>query len=172
MSIAPLVRALRIAPLVPALVGLAAAAPALEEGQKAPQFQKAGLDGGQVSLAAYRGKVVYLDFWASWCAPCAEALPALERLRHEFPASDFQVVAVNVDHDPAAARIFLDRRPVGYPSAFDPDGELPGRFGVRTMPTSFLIDRKGVVRHVHEGFRKGDVDDLRGRIQALVATGR
>jgi len=85
---------------------------------------------------------------------------------------DFQVLAVNVDRDPADARTFLSRRPVGYPSAFDPQGELPGRFGVQTMPTSFLIDRQGVVRLVHEGFRKGDVDALRDHIQELVASGR
>lgn len=158
--------------LLALLLGAAGAARAVEEGQEAPAFRKAGLDGGQISLAAHRGKVVYLDFWASWCAPCAAALPALDALRQEFPASEFQVLAVNVDRDPTDARTFLARRPVGYPSAFDPEGEIPGRFGVRTMPTSFLIDRQGVVRLVHEGFRKGDVDTLRRHIQELVAAGR
>lgn len=168
----PAARPVRALLALLALAGLASTAHAVEEGQEAPLFQKASLQGGEVSLADYRGKVVYLDFWASWCGPCAAALPALESLRQEFPESDFQVLAVNVDRDPADARTFLSRRPVGYPSAFDPQGELPGRFGVQTMPTSFLIDRQGVVRLVHEGFREGDVDILRDRIQELVAAGR
>lgn len=160
--------------LVPALaaLGLATGAAAIDVGEKAPAFQQPGLGGGVVSLAAHRGKVVYLDFWASWCGPCAAALPALEKLRKEFPASDFQILAVNVDHEVGAARRFLERRPIGYPSAFDPKGELPTRFGVRTMPTSFLIDRHGVVRYVHEGFRKDDVELLRNRIQEALASGR
>jgi peroxiredoxin len=140
------------------------------EGQPAPAFRLPALDGGApVALADQRGKVVYLDFWASWCAPCAVSLPLLDELSREFPAKDFQVVAVNVDHDTARARDFLARRPVGFRSASDPDGMLPERFGISTMPTSFLIDRDGVVRHVHAGFRKSDVDGLRALIRELTA---
>ena len=89
------------AALVLALVALAPlAARAVGEGEPAPSFSAKSLAGdGMVSLDAYRGKVVYLDFWASWCAPCQAALPALEKLRKEFPADQFQVVAVNVDTD-------------------------------------------------------------------------
>ena len=156
------------------LVALSCAgvAGAIEKGEPAPAFKAPGLTGGVVSLEAYRGKVVYLDFWASWCGPCAQALPALERLRQEFPAKDFQVVAVNVDRETSLAKTFLKRRPVSYPSAFDPEGAIPSRFGVETMPTSFLIDRNGIVRHVHKGFRKEDEASLRKRIQELVAAGR
>ena len=126
---------------------------------------------GNVELSDYRGKVVYLDFWASWCPPCLVSLPVLEELRQEFPESEFQVIAVNVDRQPAKARSFLAKRKIGYPSATDPDGRIPEKFGIETMPTSFLIDRQGIVRHVHRGFRKGDVDDLRGRIRALLGAG-
>src|SRR5262245_23951619 len=84
-----------------ASLALAGSAIALEKGDLAPDFRAPGVTGGMVSLAAYRGSVVYLDFWASWCGPCAEALPALDKLRREFPSNDFQVVAVNVDQDPA-----------------------------------------------------------------------
>jgi len=159
---------------IAALVVCALAAPirALEQGDAAPAFSAPGVAGGVVSLASYRGKVVYLDFWASWCGPCAQSLPALERLRREFAAGDFQVVAVNVDHNTALAKSFLRRRPVGYPSALDPEGAIPGRYGVESMPTSFLIDRDGIVRHVHRGFRAEDEALLRERIQGLVAAGR
>lgn len=149
------------------------AALGLQSGDRAPEFSAPALGGGAtITLADHRGKVVYLDFWASWCAPCLTSLPALEKLRQEFPADDFQVIAVNVDRDTEAARRFLARRPVGYPSASDPEGRIPGRFAIETMPTSFLIDGQGVIRHVHRGFRPGDVDDLRERIRALLAASR
>jgi thiol-disulfide isomerase/thioredoxin len=113
--------------------------------------------------------VVYLDFWASWCAPCAVALPIIDSFRQEFGADEFAVLAVNVDTDPKKGRIFLQRRPVGYPSVSDPEGQLPKQFGVETMPTSFLIDRNGVIRAVHRGFKKSDEDELRSHIRKLVS---
>ena len=152
------------------LVGTEASAAGV--GQQAPDFTAPALDGAKpISLGAYRGKVVYLDFWASWCPPCLVSLPQLEELRKQFPSDQFQILAVNVDQDPAKARKFLARTQVGYPSATDPKGRLPESFGIETMPTSFLIDRRGVIRHVHHGFRKGDVAPLRERIQKLVAAG-
>ncbi|HEY8153454.1 MAG TPA: TlpA disulfide reductase family protein [Myxococcota bacterium] len=146
------------------------AAPAADVGQTAPEFKALALDGGKsISLAAYRGKVVYLDFWASWCPPCLTSLPLLEKLRKEFPSDQFQILAVNVDQDTDKARKFLERTRVGYPSATDPKGRIPETYGIETMPTSFLIDRNGVIRYVHHGFRKGDVGPLRERIKELVA---
>ncbi len=153
------------------LLALAAAAPAgaLEEGDSAPEFNAPLLDGeGHLSLGEHRGKVVYLDFWASWCAPCLVSLPMLEELRQEFPADRFQVIAVNLDREPGKARRFLRKRAIGYPNATDPEGHIPDRYGLKTMPTSYLIDAKGIVRHVHTGFRKSDVGDLRERIRALL----
>lgn len=159
--------------LVCALLAAALPAAAVESGDPAPDFRLPALSGPMpLSLSEYRGKVVYLDFWASWCGPCLVSLPLLEELRREFSPRDFQVLAVNLDDDPSKARRFLDKRPVGYPSAHDPKGAVPGRFGVETMPTSYLIDRQGVVRHVHPGFRKADIEDLRQRVRALVGEGR
>jgi peroxiredoxin len=142
---------------------------AIDVGEAAPDFRAPALEGPKrLSLRDYRGKVVYLDFWASWCAPCATALPVLDGFRSEFGADGFQVLAVNVDSDPDKARQFLARRPVGYPSVTDPKGRLPNQFGIETMPTSFLIDRDGVIRLVHRGFKKADVDELRAEIRKLV----
>ena len=159
--------------LPPFLAGLllwAAAVPALEEGGRAPDFTAPRLDApGSLSLAGYRGKVVLVDFWASWCAPCLVSLPLYEELRRELPAGEFAVLAVNLDREPAAARRFLEERGVGFPSVSDPEGRIPESFGLDTMPTSYLIDRSGRVRHVHEGFRRGDIADLRERVKALLA---
>lgn len=149
------------------LVG--APAVALEVGDRAPDFAAPNLNGkGTVELSKYRGKVVYLDFWASWCAPCLKAIPEIEKIRAEMPADSFQVVAVNVDQKKKKALRFLDKHPVGYPSASDPKGRLPGQYGVETMPTSYLIDANGVVRYVHPGFQRGDGSKLRHEIRALL----
>jgi thiol-disulfide isomerase/thioredoxin len=159
------------APLVAAslLLTSAGVARSADEGEAAPAFAAKSLTGpGTVSLSTYRGKVVYLDFWASWCAPCQAALPALEELRKEFPADQFQVIAVNVDQDPEKALRLLEKHKIGYPSAADPEGRLPATFNLKTMPTSYLIDRDGIVRLVHPGFRTSDVDGLRKKIQTLV----
>jgi thiol-disulfide isomerase/thioredoxin len=127
------------------------------------------LDGkGTVSLEKYRGKVVYLDFWASWCAPCLKAIPEIEAMRKELANDGFQVVAVNLDTSPKKALRFLAKNPIGYPSASDPKGRLPKQFGVDTMPTSYLIDGEGVIRYVHRGFQRGDGTKLRAEIRKLL----
>lgn len=82
------------------------------------------------------------------------------------------MIAINVDRDPERAQKFLADHPVGYPSAADPEGKLPEAFGLETMPTSYLIDRKGVVRYVHRGFRAGDDAEIRERIRALIGSER
>ena len=155
------------------LLSSSAAPPALalDTGDKAPEFE-APLLGSErtLKLKDQRGKVVYLDFWASWCDPCKTAIPAIEKLRGEFPKEQFQVLAVNVDKDTKKATKFLQKTPIGYPSVSDPRGKLPRLFGLETMPTSYLIDRNGVVRYVHKGFREEDVAVLRKEIAKLVAS--
>ncbi len=147
----------------------APAALALGAGDPAPHFTAPSLQGaGNLSLQDFRGKVVFLDFWASWCGPCLTSLPQLDKLRTEFPSRKFQILAVNVDREPDKARAFLKKRPVGYASAMDPAGRIPKSFELETMPTSFLIDDRGVVRLVHEGFRSGDIDGLRSHIEMLL----
>jgi peroxiredoxin len=142
---------------------------ALEAGDRAPDFAAPAVDGkGTVSLSQYRGKVVYLDFWASWCAPCLKAIPEIEAMRKELPGDKFQVVAVNLDQQTKKALRFLAKNPIGYPSASDPKGRLPKQFGVDTMPTSYLIDAEGVIRYVHRGFQRGDGAKLRTQIQNMI----
>jgi thiol-disulfide isomerase/thioredoxin len=153
-----------------ALIATASASLALDEGDRAPDFQARSVSGdAQVVLHAMHGKVVLVDFWASWCAPCNAAMPQLEKLSKEYPADRFVVLGVNVDKKLEDARRALERRPVSYANASDPTGMLPKRFGLETMPTSYLIDQDGVVRLVHRGFRSGDMDEIRKQIDKLLA---
>lgn len=122
-----------------------------------------------LDLAALHGRVVYLDFWASWCAPCRESFPWLSRLQQQLAPDGLVVVGVNVDRFHADAEKFLRAYPPQFRVVFDPDGLLAQRFGVEVMPSSFLIDRAGKVRERHRGFRLGDRAALEGEVRALVA---
>jgi len=123
----------------------------------------AGLD-----LAAYRGKIVYLDFWASWCGPCRLSFPFMNGLRSSFPQGDLVVVAVNVDHSSAAARKFLQQQPANFTLLYDPTGQTAAKFNVSEMPTSILIGRDGRVRYVHKGFFQKDEPLYRRHIAELL----
>ena len=120
------------------------------------------------SLAALRGKVVYLDFWASWCGPCRVSFPQLEQLRQELGPRGFEVLAVNVDEVEPDALRFLEEVPVSYPVVRDGSGATPAAYGILGMPTGYLIDRDGVVRLVHQGYRKSDGEALRASIIELL----
>ena len=149
--------------------GRAAFATSPMPGEPAPAFEGVPLVGrAAIRLEDYRGKVVHLDFWASWCPPCRLSLPWLERLHRDFGATGFEVVAVNVDEDPADALRFLDRVPVGFPVISDARGEIATLYNVQDMPSSYLIDRQGLVRDVHRGFGRGDPTRLRKAIAALL----
>lgn len=138
-------------------------------GSPAPDFSLPSLDGAaKVNLAAYKGKVVYLDFWASWCGPCRVSFPILDQLHKELKASGFEVVGVNVDEKTQDATGFLKESPVGFTLAADPKASLPEIYGVEGMPTSYLIDRQGKVRLVHKGFKKADTDALKAEITKLL----
>lgn len=153
-----------------ALLALPAGA-AVQPGQAAPPLALPLLSAGSpevLALASLQGKVVYLDFWASWCGPCRISFPQLEQLRRELGPRGFEVLAVNVDEVEADALRFLAEVPVTYPVVRDGTGETPRSYGIPGMPTGFLIDRGGVVRLVHQGYRKSDGADLRAAIIDLL----
>jgi thiol-disulfide isomerase/thioredoxin len=153
-------------------IGAVCGAQAVEPGAPAPDFSAQPVAGGApLKLSSLRGKVVYLDFWASWCAPCRESVPVLDALRAEWGARGFEVVAVNLDADPADAQRFLRRYPVRYPVLGGVGDTLPGRYGVAGMPSAYIIDRKGIVRGVHQGFRESQLKELRAQIDALLREG-
>ena len=156
------------------LLALLLAAPiaaAVDAGAPAPAFSGKPLAGGEpVTLEALRGKVVYLDFWASWCGPCRQSLPWMEQLRRDFAAAGLEVVAVNVDETPADGIAFLKRHPVGYAVIGDAGGDIAELYDVRDMPSSYLIDRDGTVRLVHRGFNTRAAAKLRRQVAELVGT--
>ena len=121
-----------------------------------------------VDLTALKGQVVYLDFWASWCAPCLESFPFMNHLQQTLGPQGLTVIAVNVDRDRADAERFLRQHPAQFRVIFDPQGVLPQRFSVHGMPSSFVIDRSGVVQVRHEGFRLADQAALEQQVRSWV----
>ncbi|MCF6250516.1 MAG: TlpA family protein disulfide reductase [Methylococcaceae bacterium] len=122
-----------------------------------------------MDLQKFRGKVVYLDFWATWCPPCKKSMPFLNALRNELHDQGFEVIAVNVDEDSDDARQFLQQYPVDYLVAMDPTGQCPQQYDVKAMPSAYFIDRKGIIRHIHLGFRERDKQQIRSLILDLLA---
>src|SRR5438309_8558053 len=141
---------------------------AIDIGAHAPDFDLPRLGSDtHLHLADLRGKVVLIDFWASWCGPCREALPQYDKLYGELARTDFEIVAVNLDEDVADAKKFLGAHPVRYPIALGSAGAVPKLFGLIGMPTSYLVDRNGVVRLSYQGFKPQDLDTLRTTIGKL-----
>ena len=157
------------------LVALALCAPlpalAVDDGKPAPAFILPVLGGGApVSLDQHKGKVVFVDFWASWCGPCRQSLPLYDKLNTELASQPFTVLAINLDEDDAQANAFLKEHPVHYTVLRDPAGDVPKTFGVLGMPTSYVIDQHGIVRAHHSGFNPSDIDTLRKEVHDLLET--
>ncbi|MEE4660837.1 MAG: TlpA disulfide reductase family protein [Halieaceae bacterium] len=142
----------------------------IQSGKSAPLFKLPvlGTPDAELSLQDYRGKVVYVDFWASWCAPCRRSFPVLNELRQQYKDLGFEVIAISVDEYKDDALAFQTELPVSYPLVWDPTGTLLAAFGVIGMPTGFLLDKTGVVQAVHEGFSDEDESWLRARVLKLL----
>ena len=109
----------------------------------APQFTLPNLEGGKVGLKDFRGKLVMLNFWASWCVPCREEMPAMERLYQKFKQEGFVILGVNLKDDKKSARSFVKELQIRFPIAFDPDGEVGLLYGAWGLPTTYLVDADG-----------------------------
>ena len=119
-------------------------------------------------LETYKGKVVLVDFWASWCSPCLQSFPWMNELQQRHSKDGFVVLAVNMDQDRALADAFLKKTVVGFRIEYDPQGTIAQKFEVQAMPTSFLIDRSGKVRASHQGFREKQRAEREAEIQQLL----
>jgi peroxiredoxin len=163
---------LRIVRLVLLLVAVATTAHAdsVRVGEQAPAFTLPAQDGRQVALADLRGHVVCLDFWATWCATCKSALPALDALARRPGFEDVRFLAVNIDKDGDLANRFVAEKlaDVKLTLLRDRGGTLLSRYGASGMPALYLIDRDGVVRHVEAGYETQALTRVEQAIETLV----
>lgn len=123
-------------------------------GDKVPAFSLKDTKGNTVTFETFKGKVVFLDFWATWCGPCKEELPALDAIYQKYGKDGFEVVAVSVDKSEPNVIDFLTKRPVSFTVLTDNTGKLASAFNLVGMPTGFIIGRDGVIVHKHAGFSK------------------
>ena len=159
--------------LVVAIVLLTQASPVLatQPGDRAVGFSLRDLKGKKVKLSSFKGKVVLLDFWASWCEPCKAELPALAKMASRFRSDgkDVVIVTINIDKKKANATKFLRTARIrNLTVLLDPGGLVAGQYDLPTMPTSFIIDQRGIVRHVQAGYDKGDEKKYEQRMDALL----
>lgn len=134
---------------------------------KAPSFTLSG-DKGTISLKQFRGKVVYLDFWASWCVPCRKSFPWMNMMQEKYKSEGLVVLGINLDESKEAAKKFLQQVPANFTIAYDPDGETPGQYHVEVMPTSYVVDRKGNIVLAHRGFKKSQSAEMESKISAIL----
>jgi len=120
-------------------------------------------------LQRYKGQVLYVDFWASWCGPCAQSFPFLNEMHEQLKDKGLQIVGINLDENPEDAKAFLAKIPASFKVVADASKQCATDFDVKAMPSSYLIDRKGIVHHMHLGFRPGDAKDLRALVESLLA---
>lgn len=156
------------------LVLLSLPASSLETGQVAPDFTLPGVraEDAETTLSALKGKVVYVDFWASWCLPCLRSLPEINGLYEKYRDQGFEVLAVTIDAPVSDAHEFLANleAPLDYTLLADETSDVMYAYEVRGMPTSFLVDRQGNIHMVHEGFRDGDIEVIDNAIETLLTT--
>jgi thiol-disulfide isomerase/thioredoxin len=123
---------------------------------------------GALRLSELRGRVVIVDFWASWCEPCRDAFPFYETLRRRYGPDRLEIVAVSVDAERPPAEAFLREMRASFPVVWDRGQRIVERWDARTMPAAFILDRAGVVRHVHAGFDGRSAREITDAVQALV----
>ena len=151
-----------------ALLLPAVPASATDVGQPAPAFTLPAAKGDPVALDKLRPKVVYVDFWASWCGPCRRSFPWMNEMQQKYGGKGFTIVGVNVDKRRGDADKFLAQNPANFTVVFDEAGATPAAYAVKGMPSSYLIDGKGNVVYVERGFLDEHKAELEQRIAALV----
>ena len=136
----------------------------------APSLTGESVNGkGKVALDQWKGKVVLVDFWATWCEPCKKSFPKLEELRVKYGASGLEIVGISEDdEDGGAIKKFAETYGAKFPLLWDKDKALAGKYKPPNMPSSFLVDKNGVVRHVHLKYRDGDENEIEREVKSLL----
>lgn len=129
---------------------------AITQGEIAPSFELPNETGTLIKLSNYKGKLVYLDFWASWCGPCKQSFPWLNEMQQKYGNKGLNVLAVNLDNNTADALVFLKEVPAKFTVVYDPKAITPKLFSIKGMPSSALIDEQGKVLFFHTGFKSVD----------------
>lgn len=157
-------------PIAAIVAALSVALPALagSTGGPAPAFTLASRAGQEVSLSQYKGQVVMLNFWASWCGPCRQEMPLLESIYKKYNRMGFTMLGVNVEPDSKTANEWLKATPVSFPILYDPDSKVSKLYDVAGMPSTVIIDRSGKVRVLHRGYKPGDENEYLDSIRTLV----
>jgi peroxiredoxin len=136
--------------------------------QPAPTFSLPSRGGATIDLSQYKGQVVMINFWASWCVPCRQEMPLLESIYKKYKPLGFTLIGVNVEPDQKEAENFLKQTPVSFPVLFDAKSQVSGLYNVQVMPTTVFIDRKGKVRLVHQSYQPGAENLYMDQIRALI----
>jgi peroxiredoxin len=150
-----------------ALVILCGAASAAGD-SPAPAFSLPARGGSTVDLSQFKGQVVMINFWASWCVPCRQEMPLLETIYKKYKPLGFTLIGVNVEPDQKDAEKFLSQTPVSFPVLFDAKSQVSGLYNVQVMPTTVFIDRKGNVRMVHQSYQDGAENQYMDQIRTLL----
>jgi thiol-disulfide isomerase/thioredoxin len=162
-------RSLSIGLTVAAFVFAAPARADVKVGQPASDFSAPTVAGTPLKLSSLRGKVVLVDFWASWCEPCKKELPLLDKLAPKLRARGVEIVAVNIDDDARKAADFLSSHGIHLTVVSDVGKKIVGTWEPPKMPSSYVVDKGGVVRAVHGGFEPGDEAKLEAELTSLVS---
>lgn len=154
--------------LVSSALVAAGGAVAQQAGKPAPDFELPRANGDKQKLADLKGKVVYLDFWASWCGPCRKTFPWMNAMQKKYGPQGLAIVAVNVDENRKDADEFLAKLPAEFTVLFDAKQQLAKTYDLKGMPSAYLIDRNGVVKTIHAGFKESQIEELEASVKAAL----
>lgn len=137
-------------------------------GQTAPDFVLKSATGENLRLSEYRGDVVMINFWATWCGPCRQEMPLLDELYGRYQRVGFNLLGINIDDDSRRAMAMVNELGISFPVLFDEDKKVSKLYEVETMPLTILLDREGTVRHVHHGYQPGYEQKYLNEIRSLL----